>query len=414
MPSPSASRTPSVAQRLLPAVLGREVSLFDADWQAHASAVRNLLAGRRVLVVGGAGSIGSAVVRQIVGFGPRRVVVVDVSENNLAELVRRIRSTPGLAFDGELVCDPLDFGSGLGLAAIREHGPYDVVLNFAALKHVRSEKNVFTLLNMLNTNVAKLARLLDVVGGDGCEMAFSVSSDKAVCPANLMGASKRMMERVLFAATGRGIGRVASTRFANVAFSDGSLLDSFLRRLDHGQPLAGPSDIERYFISSDEAGQLCLLAAATAANGQVYVPRASASLMPLGFMAIAEAVLNACGYQPAWYDSAAQARDAVPEALAAGRYPCCFTPSQTAGEKPIEQFVGPEERVDRQRFAQIDVVTSTPPPPPEQLADAVRRIERWAMWDTAPPSKDEVIELVQTVVPELSHQAAARQLDQQM
>ena len=400
-------------ESLLPAVLGRAESLFAADWRCHESAVGELLGGRRVLVVGGAGSIGSEVVRQLVQFAPTRVVVVDSSENNLVELVRSVRSGPPAGYKGELVCYPLDFGSQLGLQAMEGSGPYDVMLNFAALKHVRSEKDIYSLLHMLDTNVVKLRRLLEMLSADGCGAAFSVSSDKAVRPVSLMGASKRLMELVLFGFGGR-VGRTCSGRFANVAFSDGSLLDGFMHRVARGEPLAGPSDVRRYFMSGFEAAQLCLLSAATGADGEIFVPRVSERLAPRGFEELAETILEQLGFEAAWYDWPEQARDAMEVDLARGRYPCCFGPSNTAGEKPLEEFAGPDEQLDGGRFEQLDVVVHGQRPPAEQIKDAVARLEKWSQMSDGQVGKQDVVDVLRTVVPELAHVESETSLDQKM
>ena len=410
----TAAWTPRQIDALTQAILGRDGSFFAADWAAQEAAVRNLLSGSRILVVGGAGSIGAEVVRQLVRYEPARVVVVDVGENGLAELVRSIRSAVAFEFAGELICLPLDFGGRLGLAAISENGPYELALNFAALKHVRSEKDVFSLLAMLDTNVVKFHLLLERLARDGCGTAFSVSSDKAVRPASMMGASKRLMEQVLLGWPGAGIGRVCSARFANVAFSAGSLLEAFLHRLDRGEPLAGPSDVRRYFISAQEAAQLCLLSAATARSGELFVPRSSAGLEATGFGRIAEIVVHHAGYEPAWYDTPSQAKAAMCDDLPRGRYPCCFAPSDTAGEKPLEEFVGPDEQCDASRFERIDVVTETSLAPADRLNAMLEQIGAWAGKGESGPAKAQVVSAIQSVVPDLHHVEADHGLDEKM
>ena len=406
--------TPRQIDALTRAILGRDGSFFAADWAAHEPAVRDLLSASRILVLGGAGSIGAEVVRQLVPYQPARVVVVDVGENGLAELVRSIRSATDFEFAGELICLPLDFGGRLGLAAISENGPYELALNFAALKHVRSEKDVFSLLAMLDTNVVKLHLLLETLARDGCATVFSVSSDKAVCPASMMGASKRLMEQVLLGWQSAGIGRMCSARFANVAFSAGSLLDGFLHRLDRREPLAGPSDVRRYFISAQEAAQLCLLSAATARSGELFVPRSSAGLEATDFGRIAEIILRHAGYEPAWYDSPSQAKAAMCDDLRHDSYPSCFAPSDTAGEKPIEEFVGLGEPCDSSRFERIDVVTQTPLPPADRLNAMIEQIQAWASNAEASPNKTQIIAAIQKVVPRLNHVESDRGLDEKM
>ncbi len=410
----TAAWTPRQIDALTRTVLGRDGSFFAADRIAHEPAVRDLLSGSRILVVGGAGSIGAEVVRQLVRYQPARVVVVDVGENGLAELVRSIRSAVDFEFAGELICLPLDFGGRLGLDAISENGPYELTLNFAALKHVRSEKDVFSLLAMLDTNVVKLHLLLETLAHDGCATVFSVSSDKAVRPSSMMGASKRLMEQVLLSWQDGQIGRVCSARFANVAFSAGSLLEAFLHRLDRREPLAGPSDVRRYFISAQEAAQLCLLSAATARSGELFVPRSSAGLAATDFGRIAEIVLHQAGYEPAWYDSPSQAKAAMCDDLPRGRYPCCFAPSDTAGEKPLEEFIGADERCDASRFERIDVVTRPSLPPADRLQAMIEQIRAWTEKGAASPTKAQVVSAMRSLVPDVNHIEADHSLDEKM
>lgn len=395
-------------------VLGRRDSLFAADWARHEDAIRSRLTGRRVLVIGGAGSIGSATVRLLVRFQPALLVILDTSENNLVELTRWLRSDPGGRLDGQLVAYPLDFGSELGLAAVRHWAPFDLVLNFAALKHVRSEKDIFSALQIFDTNVLKPARLLELLGQCACEAFFSVSSDKAVRPANLMGASKRLMEQVLLVIGGGLVGQVCSARFANVAFSDGSLLEGFCRRIAHRQPLAGPSNVMRYFISPAEAAQLCLLAAVLADDRQIFVPRPSARLCPRRFDELADLILRHLGFEPRWYDSAEAARAAVADDLPRNRYPCCFLPADTAGEKLREEFISPGEQPDQNRFEQIDVIVASPTVAAGQLDDTLAELERLVRSASAGPTKTDLLELVKQVVPELAYCHGDQSLDQKM
>ena len=294
---------------------GRSESLFAADVESRREELLPRLGGRRILVVGGSGSIGTATVAAIAAYRPQSLHVVDQNENTLAELVRTLRSDPaGLAVP-DFRCLPIDFGSTIMQRMLRESPAYDYVLNFAALKHVRSEKDVCSLLQMLDTNLLKQTRLLRwLAEKGGLNRYFCVSTDKAANPVNLIGHSKRAMEHVVFSGeiAPALIAETVSARFANVAFSDGSLLDGFLKRLQKRQPLAVPRQTRRYFISLVEAGQICLLAAFSAPHRHTLVPRLDPAADLHDLQDVAEAVLRCAGFEPALYHDEAEARTRVP------------------------------------------------------------------------------------------------------
>ncbi|MBE3143110.1 MAG: polysaccharide biosynthesis protein, partial [Planctomycetes bacterium] len=258
---------------------GRKRSMFQEDYDACRPAIQEAICDRRVLIIGGAGSIGSATIRQILPFRPRALHVVDIDENGLAELVRDLRCSRLVHDQSELRLLPLDYGSPIMHRFLGDQEPYDMIMNFAAVKHVRSEKDIYSVLHMFETNVLKMYRFLQWASGcHGSVNFFSVSTDKAANPVNLMGASKRLMEHVMFSALPyrHPPTKVTSARFANVAFSNGSLLQSWINRLQKGQPIVVPAKTRRYFISSIEAGQLCLLAGCYCPNGFVLIPKMDA------------------------------------------------------------------------------------------------------------------------------------------
>lgn len=408
---------------MLEAVLGRDRSLFEPDVERHTNAIRERLEGRRILVTGAAGSIGAATVRQLARYAPARLAAVDLSENNLVELVRDLRSRPDLDPGDALRTFVTDFGSDLGARFLEAEGPFDLILHFAALKHVRSERDVFSLCRLIETNVLGVDRFLGAAKRlFPCDI-FAISTDKACRPANFMGASKRLMESVVAwhsqqagSILGGGdadpLRRVASTRFANVAFSDGSLLAGFLRRLEKRQPLAGPSDVRRYFISESEAGQLCMLTAALAETRQVFVPRRDPQADARRFDEIAEIVLRASGFEPHWYESFEAATAGLSADLAAGRYPCCFTTSDTSGEKDLEEFVAPDETLAESRFDALDVIAESPDPGPDTIADVVRGLAEEASHPDPASSHARIAELLKRAVPAFQHIQTGKNLDQ--
>lgn len=344
---------------------GRETSLFAGDVAEQEAALKDRIAGRRFLVIGGAGSIGRSVVHQIAARGPKALHVVDQSENGLVEVVRDLRSRPEELKVEDFRTFPVDYGSPVMRLLLAGSEPYDVVLNFAAIKHVRSEKDLYSLLQMFDTNLVKQVRFMEWLRDIGfMGRYFCVSTDKAANPVSLMGASKRLMEHVLFSeeAVEGFRATVTSARFANVAFSDGSLLDGFLSRFAKRQPLAAPRDTRRYFVSLEEASHICLLAALCTPDHRIVVPRLSPENDLLDLQTVAERVITHFGLTPVHYADASAARAAVAGDVARGRYPLLLTPLDTAGEKPYEEFVGEGETAEELGFATLYGVAYQPAP----------------------------------------------------
>ncbi len=406
-------------------VIGRQRSLFQDDVDAHDAALRHRVTGKRILVTGAAGSIGSATVRQLLRYRPAFLAAIDLSENNMVELVRDVRSRPDLDVGDALRTYIVDFGSSQGEQFIHHVGPFDLVLHFAAMKHVRSERDAFSLSRLVQTNVLSVDGFLTAIKRHSPCDVFAISSDKACQPANLMGASKRLMEEVVFwhadhtgsivkGGSEPHLPRVACTRFANVAFSDGSLLAGYFFRIRKRQPLAGPNDVRRYFITEQEAGQLCLMAAALAQNKQILVPKMDPSADLKGFDKIAEIVLEAHGYAPRWYSSDEEARQAISSDLAKGFYPCCFAGSDTSGEKGTEEFVGADERLTPSPFQTIDVIGESPTVTGDVLTDALRKLSREVEQVDARGGKRTIVDLFTRAVPTMHHIETGRNLDQKM
>lgn len=323
----------------------RDGSLLAPDLRARDAELRAAITGRNILAVGGAGSIGSETVKVLASYTPAALHVVDQNENALAELVRQFRSRAG-ALDGtEFRTLPLDYGSAAMLRLL-EDNRYDRILNFAAIKHVRSEKDVFSVLQMLDTNIVKQDRFRDFIArtNPGADY-FSVSTDKAANPVSFMGATKRIMEHVLFdGAREAGLtGKVTTARFANVAYSNGSLLQSFQNRLARGEALAAPDGIRRYFVSLEESGQICTLASIVPEHAQIAVPKLDPEEHLVTLQSVAERFLAAHELTPRLFRDEAEAIRAVETCRADGEYPLLITPGNTAGEKPYEEFVGEGE-----------------------------------------------------------------------
>lgn len=418
--------TPRI-ERIAQVVTGRATSLCAGDLAIRGDGLRALVVGRRVLVVGGAGSIGSATILELLRFAPATLAVLDTSENNLAELVRTIRSS-GNGYTGTLAVEPLDYGSPLAVRWLEQQAPFDLVLSFAALKHVRSERDVWSLTRMLEVNLLKADRFLAALRrtGHGRRGVFFVSTDKAADPVSLMGASKRAMELLLWAhagtdapaslETGDGhaapLARITTTRFANVAFSDGSLPWGFLQRLEKRQPLACPGDVKRYLVSPREAGQICLLATLACPDRHVLVPRLDPARDLVSFTDVAAATLREYGLEPAWSEDEAAARAAVDTELARGRYPVLVTRSDTSGEKEVEKFIGDGETAVDVGLDCARALTASPAD--VQALGTLLRLIAAAAEGTATLTKAALTEALRQLVPALEHKETGRTLDGKM
>jgi FlaA1/EpsC-like NDP-sugar epimerase len=388
---------------------GRDTSLFAQDISTHHDRLISTIAGRRILVTGGAGSIGSATIELLLGYAPKAVHVIDLAENGLVELVRDFRSRPRPLITGELRLLPIDYGSIATERLLRSESPYDLVLHFAAHKHVRSEKDVPSIVQMLDTNVVKAHRFLNWLVRYGHEKrCFAVSTDKAANPTSLMGASKRYMEHVLFSKS-IGLPHVTSARFANVAFSNGSLLQGFLFRLARRQPLAVPREVRRYFVSPKEAAEICLLSAALAPHDHITFPLLdpSKNLRPL--VDIAVSLLEYLNLRPAFYDDEAEACAAVSADFPRGRYPILMTPLDTSGEKPYEEFVAADEVAVQTGFSALGALRYVAPPVP--LDDALAFIESIVTSSNVEVGKSDIADHIASVVPGFRHAETGRSLD---
>jgi FlaA1/EpsC-like NDP-sugar epimerase len=395
---------------------GRSSSLFQGDWLNHINEISKKTAGKRVLVLGGGGSIGASTVRVLSEFDLDCLHVVDHNENALAELVRDLRSRP----EGLVIKDfralPIDFGSQVMRRYLKTERPYDLVFNFAALKHVRSEKDVCSVLQMFDTNLLKPAKCWQWLQETGSDASyFSVSTDKAAEPVNLMGASKRIMEHVMFCSKGpmSSAKRISSSRFANVAFSNGSLLESFIQRFEKRQPIACPSDTRRFFISLKEAGQICALAAICGPDRHIMIPRLNPQDDARKLEDIAAAFLRYKGVEPQIYREEEAARHNMEAERLRNRFPLLITPLDTAGEKTCEKFVGLNEEVTECGMASILAVRYRPVVA-ETLADFLRSIESFVSSADSVVDKREIVEAVARVVPEFEHLERSQMLDQRM
>ena len=389
-------------------IIGRTKPLI-TDLPHYEHELRQKIQESSFLVIGGAGSIGQAVVKELFKRNPQKIHVVDISENNLVELVRDIRSSMGY-IEGEFKTFAIDAGSIEFEVYFKNSKPFDYILNLSALKHVRSEKDSYTLMRMVEVNILNTIKTIQMAISSGSKKYFCVSTDKASNPVNMMGASKRIMEMFLYK-YGDQISN-STARFANVAFSDGSLLHSFQQRLMKGQPIAAPNDVRRYFITPEEAGELCLMSTLLGNNREIFFPKENDELKPMLFSEIALNFLEQNGYEPVICSSEEEARKRVLELKAKNQWPCYFSPSDTTGEKEYEEFYCQGEEIDLGRFESIGVVKNSYRASDEILdyflaeIEHLKKIKNW--------TREDLIELFKQVLPNFTHLEKGKSLDEKM
>ncbi|MDB9918966.1 UDP-N-acetylglucosamine 4,6-dehydratase [Amylibacter sp.] len=390
-------------------LIGREEDLFSVDLASFTDHLQRVVSVSRFLVIGGAGSIGQAVTREIFKRDPKALHVVDISENNMVELVRDIRSTEGYG-TGEFKTFALDCGSLEFEALMKSGGPYDYVFNLSALKHVRSEKDPYTLMRMIMVNVFNTINTLRLAREAGAKKYFCVSTDKAANPVNMMGASKRIMEMFLMRESLTQ--EVSMARFANVAFSDGSLLHGFIQRFAKKQPFSAPNDVRRYFVTPQESGELCLLSGLLGNNRDIFFPKLNEKLHLITFSEIAVRYLREHGYEPYECESEDESRDRAEELIAKKQWPCYFFKSDTMGEKDFEEFFTDNEDLDMEHFESVGVIKNQPDFDEAKLDDFMDGIE--ALREKGTWTKDDIVKLYFGLLPEFAHKETGKYLDQRM
>lgn len=395
-------------------VTGRTDSLFREDLELFQTELAVRIEGRSILVIGGAGTIGSSFIKAILRFQPARLFVVDTNENALTELVRDLRSSMDFQVPSVFMTYPLDFGELVFEKIVRQEGPFEIVANFAAHKHVRSEKDQYAIEAMLTNNVFKTKHLLDLLAAQKPERFFCVSTDKATSPANVMGASKSLMEQIILSYVAEMT--TSTARFANVAFSNGSLPAGFLERLAKRQPISAPLDVERYFVSPEESGQLCLLACVLGESGDIFFPKLDARQDVRKFSDIGTALLESFGFQADICASEQEAREKARLLNANSKtWPVYYFNSDTSGEKPLEEFFSGHETLDLNRFSSIGVIKHQRDPSNKmQMVTAQGLDELRALLAKPDLKKDEIIGLLSHLVPDFQHLETGKGLDSKM
>ena len=390
-------------------LIGRVNQLFGVDVRRLNNVLLEVIKNSTFLVIGGAGSIGQAVTKEIFKRNPKKLHVVDISENNMVELVRDIRSSFGY-IDGDFKTFALDIGSDEYDAFIKSDGKYDYILNLSALKHVRSEKDPFTLMRMCETNIFNTDKTLMQAIENGTKKYFCVSTDKAANPVNMMGASKRIMEMFVMRKSKQI--DVSMARFANVAFSDGSLLHGFNKRVEKNQPIVAPNDVKRYFVTPQESGELCLMSCIFGENRDIFFPKLSENLHLITFSEIAVKYLENLGYEPYLCKDEDEARELAKTLPKLGKYPCLFTASDTTGEKDLEEFFTDKEILDMDKFESIGIIKNDPIYNEELLNNFETTIKRYKQnlsW-----TKDDIVREFFKLIPDFGYKDTGKYLDGKM
>lgn len=388
----------------------RDDSLFKDDINNHQEELYKKIYNKRVLVIGGAGSIGSSYIKAILPYEPKDLVVVDINENALAELTRDLRSTSGLYVPQNYITYPMSFSSYVFKKMLINNGGFDIIANFSAHKHVRSEKDIFSIEALLRNNVIDVKYFLELLKEYPPEEYFCVSTDKAANPVNIMGASKRIMEDLVFSYS--QYFPVKTARFANVAFSNGSLPAGFLARIAKQQPLSAPADVKRYFVSPEESGQICMLACMLGNNREIFFPKLSKEQM-ISFDFIATEVLHSYGYNVLQCNSDSEARQKATELLQGSReYPVYYSHSDTSGEKSFEEFFTEDETVDMDRMKNLGVIVNKVIPGRKVVDSFLEKLE--SVLNSNEASKESIVDVMKEYLPNFNHIEKGKSLDSKM
>ena len=390
-------------------VVEREESLFAKDIERFSPRLTEEIRGKRVLVIGGAGSIGSSFIKAVLRFEPAALVVVDLNENGLAELTRDLRSTYGLKVPPVYLTYTLDFADPIFEDIFRDFGGFDIVANFSAHKHVRSEKDRYSVEALLKNNVIKAKKLLDLLKEFPPKHFFCVSTDKAANPVNVMGASKRIMEDLIMCYN--PFFKVTTARFANVAFSNGSLPASFFERMMKNQPLVAPKDVRRFFVSMEESGQICMLACVLGNPGEIFFPKLGEEKMKR-FSEICDAFLQESGYRKREFSSEEEAKKFAAENLPGKEYPVIYFESDTTGEKDYEEFVVEGETADTDRFESLGVILDSPRKSLTEVDALIKNLED--IFADRSFTKARIVDCLRDFLPNFEHEEKGKNLDEKM
>jgi FlaA1/EpsC-like NDP-sugar epimerase len=389
--------------------LMRNESFFKKDIEVNSVILEREIKGKSLLVIGGAGTIGTSFIKAALKFEPAKLIVIDVNENGLTELVRDLRSSKNQFIPPEFVTYPLSFDSDAFRKLFRKNTPFDIIANFAAHKHVRSEKDIYSIEALLETNVLKAKKLLDILLNYPPRHFFCVSTDKAANPVNIMGASKKLMEEMILAYSTQF--KATTARFANVAFSNGSLLDGFLRRIERKQPIACPNDVKRFFVAPQEAGEICLLACILGDAGEIFFPKMDYENDQIYFLKFIKPVLNYFNYEPVFFDSEEDAVNAV-NIIDSGKYPVYTFKTDTSGEKLYEEFYAEGEQCNFNKYHSLGSIVKQPSYDIYSITDIAENLQKMFLNENL--SKSDIVAWFKKTIPEFQHIETGRKLDNRM
>lgn len=398
-----------IVSNVLKKVLNRNGSMFAIDLESNARKLTESIQNKNILVVGGAGTIGTSFIKAALEYRPAKVVVVDINENGLTELVRDLRSTQNQFIPEEFITYPISFDSPVFRKLFLAHGKFHIVANFAAHKHVRSEKDIFSIEALLQNNLIKAQGLLDLLVDFPPEHFFCVSTDKAANPVNIMGASKKMMEEMIFSYS--RYYKVSTARFANVAFSNGSLLEGFLKRIEKQQPLSCPSDITRFFVSPRESGEICLMACILGNNSEIFFPKLDMRKDLINFASIYPVLLDSMNYEPVIYNSDNEARNNM-SLIAQNKYPVYVFKTDTTGEKLFEEFYTETEEYTLKRYNSLGVITKKSSYTTHEMSSIMDELN--ALFAKSDVSKSDIVNWLKRYIPEFEHVETGLTLDKKM
>ena len=358
------------------------------------------------LVIGGAGTIGSSYIKEVLKFKPSKLIVVDTNENGLTELTRDLRSSNLLDYKPVYITYPVNLLSDT-FDKIFFLENWEVVANFSAHKHVRSEKDKISVEALIKNNVFGAIKLLKLCELKSPNYFFSVSTDKAANPVNVMGASKSLMEKLILSKKDNF--RVSTARFANVAFSNGSLLDGFVQRLNKKQPLSCPEDIKRFFVTPEQSGQICLLATFLGSSGNIFFPKLNFHKDQIYFKKIALDFIKEIGLEPVLVQSEKQAKEFNFKSNT-NKYPIYFFKTDTSGEKTFEEFYTDDEDYNINTFDSLGFINTTN----VKISFESVKSDFESVFKNPASDKSDIIAIIKKYVPDFMHIETGKYLDQKM
>ena len=400
---------PNISEFIKNYVTKRENSFFENDLINNKEKLIKEIKGKSILVIGGAGTIGSSYIKSALRYHPSELIVVDTNENGLTELTRTLRSDSSVIVPESYLTYPMSFNSEVFYKMLTNYGTFDIVANFAAHKHVRSEKDSFSIEAMITNNVLDAKRLLDYLKNNKPSHFFCVSTDKAANPVNVMGGSKKMMENVIMSYS-KDL-KITTARFANVAFSNGSLLYGYIERLIQRQPISCPSDVKRFFVSPEESGEICLLTCILGNSGDIYFPKLNENQL-VNFKSITEDFFNYLKKEIKICNSETEAKKLALQLTENSSYPIYFFKTDTSGEKLYEEFYNSEDEVNFDLYESIGVVTNSLKPSFSEMEGTIKEIE--TLFKRESYNKEDVIKIMNTILPNFNHIETGKTLDQKM